>query len=706
MYEIKRILLNKKTMISFMVMFLINMAVFLNQPEDEDIFGIEKPHIEYINNYSKKYEAIKNNAKMLLSGKEYSDADSFSVRNINKTLEDFAVTENIQLTNTDETAADSLINFKFTDYAMLVLVISIVMSMYDERKKSVWDYVYSTKNGREKIAANKLYGLSAGVIISALLMYMSNVVCANIKYGSLGDMSRAAQSNENFENIVLKISLGGALAAAWIIKVSVLILMGIVLWLLISNLRGQVIPFLIYGSMMFAEYYMYSETDIHSVWKNLKYINIFGVLDSQEMLGTYVNLNLFGYAVNRINFMCIVLFILLMAAVLLMICFGKKRPFVLRKSNRALGIFKRSTSIFGQEIYKTFITQKIWFVFILYIIGVCIITRPHEIMYDYGMVVYNQYMENLSGDVTQQKLTYLENEIALWNNQIEELIIKQGSETESYEMQKISEKIKNVQTAKDVTEKIYDEALELMEIKADGTNVGFVNSIGYDRLIGGSSKSNAYMDSIVILVFMILTVAVVWSYDNQCEMSESIKACINGRGKYAEAKYGVAAVLVILAVLILFAFRFAETDIEYGMNNLSMSIRSLSYFREGTPNVSIGVFLGIFLIIRCVNSFLTAVIIMYISSKAKNNIVSIVINIAVFLLPACMYYIGQDLFAYVSTNDGIAVSSMWQNRNIISMGFVIRETVMVLIGVLIAVWHTCGVKLVRRTIIKRKYRCD
>ena len=35
--------------------------------------------------------------------------------------------------------------------------------------------------------------------------------------------------------------------------------------------------------------FFYSSIDSRSAWKNLKYINIFGVLDSQEMMGTYMN---------------------------------------------------------------------------------------------------------------------------------------------------------------------------------------------------------------------------------------------------------------------------------------------------------------------------------------------------------------------------------------------------------------------------------
>lgn len=178
MYEIKRILLNKRVVIIFMIILLLNIVIFWNETEKENILDVKKPHNEYINDYTHKYEMVRKNAEMLLKGKEYSDENSFSARNIMKTLKDYEVTENITAVNTDEKAADSLIDFKFTDYAMVIFVISIIMSMYDERKKSIWDYVYSTKNGRKKLALYKLSALTAGVTAAAAIMYITNAVCA------------------------------------------------------------------------------------------------------------------------------------------------------------------------------------------------------------------------------------------------------------------------------------------------------------------------------------------------------------------------------------------------------------------------------------------------------------------------------------------------------------------------------------------------
>lgn len=701
MYEIRRILLNRKVIITFILMLTINIIIFCRETDREEFFQVKPSHDEYINAYSGKYETVKKNADMLLIGKEYSDIDSFSNRNIRKTLEDFAVVENIEVTNTDETAADKLIEFKFTDYSMIVFVISIIMSMYDERRKNVWNYVYSTKNGRKKLALYKIYALSLGTIIGAILMYVSNFVGAFIKYGSFGDMERAAQSNENFENLVLQISLREAFLIALIIKILVLIFIGIILWFLISNMSGQVVPFLIFGSIMFVEYYFYSSIDIHSAWKNLKYINIFAVLDSQKILGTYINLNIFGYAVNRIYFLCIALAVLLALVVCLTICMGGRRPFEIKKSSRTIKLFQKSSSVFVHELYKNIIAQKIWIIFILYIVGAYMLTRPQEIMYDYSMVIYNQYMENLSGDVTEEKLDYLTSEISVWENKLQELWKKAEASVDDSEIRNISEKIKNIEKAKSMTESIYADAVEMYELKANGCKVGFVNNTGYDMLIGGGAKITSYIDALIILSFMILTVAGIWSYDNQCEMTAAIQSSVNGRGRSAAAKYATAAIIMAAAITILFVLRFVESNTEYGMSNMNLSIKSLSYFREGTPNVSIGAFLLIFVLIRFINTFLAAMIVMYISSKVRNNVISMAVNIAVILLPSCMYYIGLDFFAYLSVARGISVNSMWERRNIFNLDFVLQEAVIFLIGAAIGAWHIWGARIMRCRVIRK-----
>lgn len=696
MYEIRRILTNKKVIITFMLMLAINIILFFRETDNEDFLNVKPSHNEYINGYSNKYEIVKRNADMLISGKEYSDMDSFSGRNIIKTLEDFEVVKNIEVTYTDETAADSVIEFKFTDYAMIVCVISIIMSMYDERRKGVWDYVYSARNGRKKLALYKLCSLTAGVTIASMLMYAGNFVCAFVKHGSFGDLGRAAQSNENFENLTIKVSLGGAFLFSILIKICVLIFIGILLWLLISNVTGQVIPFLIFGGIMFLQYYAYSAIDIHSAWRNFKYINIFGVLDSQEMLGTYVNLNIFGYAVNRVSFLCILLAVLLLLIFCFMICMGKRRPFTVKKSNRTVRVFQKSSSIFLQELYKTIISQKVWVIFILLIAGAYMLTRPQEIMYDYSMVIYNQYMENLSGGVTQEKIDYLSEEISVWESQLEELWLKAETSTDDSEIRNIYEKIKNIERAKSMTESVYQDAVEMYELKADGYEVGFVNNTGYDMLIGGGGKAASNTDALIILAFMILTVANFWSYDNQCEMSGSIQSCVNGREKYSLAKYVTAAIIVAVAIIILFVLRCIEVNYEYGLSNFNLSVKSLGYFREGVPNMPIWAFLAVFVLIRFLNTFLVAIIVMYISSKARNNVISIAVNVAVILIPSCLYYIGMDFFAYISVARGISVNGMWQRRNIFNSDFVIQEVIILIVGIAIGVWHICGTRIIRR----------
>ena len=704
MYEIRRILLNKKVIFTFLVMFTINIIIFCRETETEDFLNFKPSHEEYINTYSDKYETVKKNADMLLMSKEYSDTNSFSGRNIMKTLEDFAVVDTIEVTEVDETAANHVIEFKFTDYAMIIFTISIIMSMYDERKKGVWDYVYSAENGRKKLAVYKLCSLALGVMVSSVLMYVSNLVCSFIRYGAIGDFGRAAQSNENFENLVMKISLGEAFLISILIKMFILIFTGALLWLLISNMSGQVMPFLIFGSIMFVQYFFYVSIDSRSAWKNLKYINIFGILNSQEMLGTYMNLNIFGYAVNRVDFLCIVLVLLLLLVSGITIYMGGRRPFAVKRSNRAIGLFQRSSSIFLQELYKNIIAQKIWIIFFLFIAVAYIMTRPQEIMYDYSMIIYNQYMENLSGDVSQEKINYLSNEIEVWESKLIELQEKAEVSDDNNEIRNIIEKIRNTEKAKTMTESIYQDGVEMYELKEAGYNVGFVNNTGYDMLIGGGGKTDSYMDAFIILVFMILTVACFQSYDNQCEMTAGIQSCVDGRGKILAIKYSIAAIFVAIAVAILFVFRCIKVNEEYGLSNINLSIKSLSNFREGVPDVSISMFLVMFALLRFLNTFLAAIAVMYISSKAKNNVISITVNMAMILLPSCLYYIGIDFFTYISVVRGISVNGMWQRRNMLNSDFVIQEAVIFIIGMAVAVWNIYGIKIIRRYALHKGLR--
>ncbi len=91
-------------------------------------------------------------------------------------------------------------------------------------------------------------------------------------------------------------------------------------------------------------------------------------------------------------------------------------------------------------------------------------------------------------------------------------------------------------------------------------------------------------------------------------------------------------------------------------------------------------FLIIFSLLRFINTFFAAAVVMYISSRAKNNVISIAVNIAAVLLPSCMYYIGIDFFKYISAAGAISVNVMWQRRNMFNQDFIIQEAVIFIIG--------------------------
>lgn len=71
---------------------------------------------------------------------------------------------------------------------------------------------------------------------------------------------------------------------------------------------------------------------------------------------------------------------------------------------------------------------------------------------------------------------------------------------------------------------------------------------------------------------------------------------------------------------------------------------------------------------------------MYISSRAKNNVISIAVNIALVLFPSCLHYIGIDFFKYISAAGAISVNGVWQRRNMFNQDFIIQEAVIFIIG--------------------------
>ncbi|MFQ9933633.1 MAG: hypothetical protein ACLRVQ_04295 [Lachnospiraceae bacterium] len=636
-----------------------------------EVYANVSSQLSYLASYSNKYNMILENAEKIYRNKGLVREGTFSKRNVDKTVEDFKITENINVRLDSERAMEKLIGYGFSDYLVIVFVVALVLIIYKERKRDLWNYVYTLKNGRRNVAAIRTVTILLGSIFMEICLFAENIIMCRRFFGSFGDMTRAAQSNMMFNNLTLNINMLESILLMFLFKVLAAAVMGGIFWLLISNIKVPVISFAIFGTFIVLQYMAYTEIESVSSMKNFKYINIFSFMDGENMLGVYNNLNIFGYAFGKIGFLTILFLVLygvINGGIILM---GERKPFSSR-SGRLLGkinIFGTKlftyTSVMLHELWKLIIGQRVWIMGVLFFIVFASLTKSENVYFDYKSTVYNQYMEYISGGITEEKIQYLDEEIDLWQKQIDET----GRELEKYyngeyeyndsEILSLEKKMVKLNDGKSVAQELRAEGEELKQLSDNGYNAGYANKITYNMYIGNEGVNSSNLDGVLLMAFVVIITALIWSVDNQSNMTGIIRTSKWGRGRLLAVKTGISFFLAFLGETILFIMRYLQIDNTYGFSNMDLSAVSLKAYRSIEADISItGIIIAIYFL-RLISLWLIICIVQYISCNSKNNVYSLAISGIVLILPGYLYYSGIDAMKYISPVKCVSVVSLW-----------------------------------------------
>ena len=154
MFEIKRILLNRKTVMLIIVISLLNFILFsLSCDENREItlLGddlkqyVENIYPEFLTTTAKQAETL---SQSMLSGK----SGSFTKKNIDKTGNDFRRLSGIQPIFGENRGIVLFSDYHLTDIIFLGIILLLVFGFDEENSKGLKYIIRSTVNGRMKLA--------------------------------------------------------------------------------------------------------------------------------------------------------------------------------------------------------------------------------------------------------------------------------------------------------------------------------------------------------------------------------------------------------------------------------------------------------------------------------------------------------------------------------------------------------------------------
>ncbi len=560
--------------------------------------------IEYIKSYPEYLESIRNNAKRLQSFSIFSDTDSLANKNISKTVEDYAELENVELSLVNDKALESVTDFGFIHYAILIFSVILSFQLIAERKRGLWGLVHSTPNGRAKLAYKRIFLIICCVTVFTFTAYITLYTCAFMLYGGMESIFASAQSFEILQNFTLPINA----LVFLIIYISVNALtqssLAILIWFILSGVHNRSIAIGISGVIFGAEFLLYQIIPSQSNLAIFKYTNVFYLINPSEPIVTYTNVFCFVTLINLFTLVSVTaILIILIFSILGIINQTKTYPyktenvieyFILKLLNKISIIYHKAVEHLpttGFELYKLLIMQKGIVVLIALSFILFSSATTNEIIYGGTDELVQDFYREYSGPVTDDTLEH----INFLHSEIESFDIELSQAYSDYINGVISKDEYNQISMRSYA---YDEKREALNIidnhvnyvnsqNANGNDAWLVNTVGYENLLGTESNRRHLIYYVLSVFSLIVMFSGIFTFEKRNGMFKTLNSTANGRIWLTKRKYFSAAIITVTLWIIAILAELYDVCSQYPLPDLEAPVQSIEFLGTFPLNISI-----------------------------------------------------------------------------------------------------------------------
>lgn len=609
-----------------------------------------------LQSYEDWLEEIEERAKRQERISIFQREDPFSDRNARKTAEDFADLKGVSPVLINSGGFLAGISFAGTDGMVLGLLFYMALFwFYREKEQGLTALLLPQARGRTPLAAARLLALFLGSICVNLSFWGENLLLSCLQYGAPVWRS-PIQSVEGYENCVLKMTVGEYLMVFLACKILISFLIAQIFVFFCLRFRRSALIFLAAGLLMALPLALCQSGDGRFVFQ---YINLIPLMQVNPIFQTYFNLNLFSWPVNRIPLSLgavAVLTVFFLLADLYGFASQKLSSVNSKRKRRekTLPGFPRG-GLLGQEVYKCLIMQKgLLMIMIFAALQGYLFFQAGEYP-GADEIYYRQYMEQLSGPVTDGKLAWLRKENARlrsWEKTLEEGRRK-------YENRKMSEGEWNalLQTVQDNTRssaafsRVAARLTYLKEYgKNTGENPGFVYETGYETLagLGEDGYAKDMGQGIWLLAISLALCSGIFTVEFSKDMIRLLGGTVRGRMETADRKLLLLAALSMLLFLMAYLPDLIKIIQTYGLPKLHAScgaIPSMASFP-----MKLWQYLVLLYLLRYLFYFCILLMIAALSIWLRNTGKTLAVGSLLFIFPQVLRLLGITLADCVSFN--------------------------------------------------------
>jgi len=606
--------------------------------------------LESIIGYSDYLQGIDDRAQSMLQSPLFGTPGTFSYRSIESTpsayehLKGLSVSHDFSkgvLLVTDNPVTDI---FMFTSLAILAMHLII-----SEREEGILALLKTTRNGLSKTVLAKLATLFALTFLAVLFFYGLTLLVV-VNEISLGDLYRPIQSVTGYLSSPYRITVLEYLLLFFSVKVlftCALMFVFFAICLICRNIVYSVLAGVVVFGIQTA---LFTGISPYSAFSFLSRFNLAALIDVGYCFSDYLNINLFDWPVNINVISAVTTVFSIVVSTAVSTC-----RFVKERSSSAIELvrfrlnikppltFGLHTSILRHEAYKLFVMNKALIVALAFtVFQVWSYTQIEYLIYN-EEYYYQVYSERLEGRSSAANERFLEAETTRFEA-IEEnkQAIYDAYEAGEITLDAATFAISRLEPDPGQQRAFYRARNQYMGLfgipHRGGSNASYIYQTGWDILVGPESAYNTLMIYLKIFMVLIICLSSIGAVEEATGMVILMGTTLLTQRSVTIRKAflsGCLAVVVALSsvlpnVIVVFD-KFMTTELQF-----RASARSLSYLGWVPDSISVTVYLLLCILLCLLISILAALLILVISRKTKNTIVTMLVSTAVLVIPIAL----------------------------------------------------------------------
>lgn len=624
---------------------------FTGSPGQEQSF-IEEIYAEQqkVSNYGEYLRSIQENKDTLGSisifGKQ--SGDTYSSRNLQKSAADYAGLTDRNVRFTPSKGITSAMQSIWIDLLLVLNMMLFVGGLItEEKEKKLFFITRSTKHGVLHSIAAKLSALFVHCVLLTTLFYTVSIVFFGVSAGWVA-LGTSLQSIAVYTESSLSVSIFGYILLSVLTKAFVLFGIGTLLTVFCIGSSIAALPFLAGAGIIGGSALLYYLIPAGSVFSVFKYLSPVGLMKTENIYGGYLNFDLFGYPVSRLNLAIGLMLLICIAGVAgSLFVFCRMQSFEVRKQYLPFSVpFRPHTNILRHENYKILITNHALLILLLF----AVLLAYRSLDRSYTPSVSEQYYQSL--------MTELEGEMT---NEKESLVLSEKTRYEEafQKIEQIDKMVSAGELSTDTANTLKSQAnmtlafypafqrveAQYEHIKADGGS--FVYDTGYLYLFGILEDAFS-VDFLILSIGIIIALSGAISMEYQTGSLFLIGATKAGKQKIMLYKALIGSLSASTLALVPILCRIYRISSVYPMHSLGTAIQNIPHFSGFSVSMPVICFVLLFVLVQILSMVLAALITMAISLWRKNHAQTVFFALLVLAVPMLLKLLGFEIAKWFS----------------------------------------------------------